>query len=106
MTKEGSGRAASRTVGTFAAAIERAVVQLERGKDPVGRAKAAQELALLCRDAAGTFGNVRTEALAELREAGWSLADMANEFGIARARLSQIINREDYKQYRKSSGYR
>ena len=81
--------------------LEQAFVRLAAEKNPIRRAQAAGIIAERLRSESARFGEVRTEALIELRESGWSLADMSAEFGIARARLSQIINRSEYRQYRR-----
>ena len=61
-------------------------------------------LAERCRGAQYEFGERRTEALISLREdEDWSLADMKAEFGISRARLSAMINREDRADRRRES---
>jgi hypothetical protein len=93
--------ASERTLIATQNALQRALDALEAEPNPVKRARFAESLALMCRNASGEFGALRTGALAELREQGWSLSDMSKEFGIARARLSQIINRDDYKEYRR-----
>lgn len=75
---------------------------LERDTDQVRRARTAEQVIDLLRQTAKEVGDQRTAALMALRDEGWSLADMKEEFGIARARLSQVINREEYRAQRKA----
>lgn len=89
-------------VTTLARALEAAVDALEDDLDQVRRARTAETMIDLLRQAAREVGDQRTAALMGLRDEGWSLADMKAEFGIARARLSQIINRDDYRAQRRA----
>lgn len=77
---------------------------LDADLNQVRRARVAQQLSDMMRHAAELFAEQRSSALVELRDAGWSLADMRAEFGIARARLSQLINREEYRSSRRGRG--
>lgn len=90
-----------KAVALFERAVAQAIALLERDPHQVRRAKNAEKLANLARDAMERFGEQRSAALTQLRDDGWSLADMREEFGIARARLSQLINRDSYRQGRK-----
>lgn len=85
-------------------AVASAIALLAADTNPVRRARVANLLSDRMRKAAEQFAEVRSGALVELRDDGWSLADMKAEFGIARARLSQIVNRETYRQARKEQG--
>jgi hypothetical protein len=79
-----------------ARALERAIAQAVRQLEnelPSARAKASEDTIRVLREGLELLGAVRTDALIEMRGEGWSLADMREEFGISRARLSQIINR-------------
>lgn len=101
MVEESKVQAKAPIVSTTEQSLTRTVERLRNDKNAVRRARSAGQLADFLRTMSGEFGDVRTEALTELRDAGWSLADMSVEFGIARARLSQIINRETYREYRR-----
>jgi hypothetical protein len=83
-------------------AIVRAIDTLEWERDPLLRARVAHELAERMRLAQEEFGDQRTAAFWQLRDEGWSLADMKEEFGIARARAAQIINRDSYKDAKRA----
>lgn len=85
-------------------AVASAIAQLEADHNYVRKARTSEALSNMMRTAAEQFAEQRSAALVELRDEGWSLADMKVEFGIARARLSQLINREDYRRSRKERG--
>lgn len=65
--------------------------------DNLVRARIAHQLVEECRRAQEVFGESRTSALQNLRDEGWSLGDLAEEFQITRARVSQIACRDRYK---------
>jgi hypothetical protein len=90
----------------FKAAIDHAVTRLEDTDDQVVRARLANLLIELARDdALEAFGEERTNAYMALREEfGWSLADLAREFGQSRARAAQIACRERYKSGESKGG--
>lgn len=98
MTVSRSERAAAR----LDQAIVDALTALDNESQLVLKARVAKMLAERCRGAQYEFGERRTEALIALREEeDWSLADMKAEFGISRARLSAMINREERAERRK-----
>jgi AraC-like DNA-binding protein len=90
-----------RTIARLESAIDAAVMQLSTSDDDETVAKTSKQLAEMCRRAQYKFGACRTNALSNLRDEGWSLADMSQEFGISRARLSAMINREERRDLRK-----
>lgn len=86
-------------------AIDRAIETLEQERDPFTRARVAMSLVERMRRAQEEFGDQRTVAFLILREEyDCSLADLSREFGIARARAAQIINRDAYKVRRRLRG--
>src|SRR5262245_18270848 len=84
--------------------IASALDTLESAGDQVLRARLAEHLAERMRQGLEEFADQRTAALGALRDDGWSLADMMSEFGGTRQRISQVINRETYKEARKARG--
>lgn len=92
------------TIKQMLTAIQHTIDALNADDDPIRRAKVAIELTNIARTAQEQFAEERSSALVELRDAGWSLGDMKVEFGLARARLSQIVNRDTYRDSRKERG--
>lgn len=85
-------------------AVAQAIALLEADTNLVRRARNADALSEFIRVAAEQFAEQRSGALVELRDNGWSLSDLSAEFGIARSRLSQLINRESYREGRRRQG--
>jgi hypothetical protein len=63
-----------------------------RIKTPVERSHAAGALMAALQAGIEDTAAIRRGAIRELYESGWTLTDLANEFGITRPRASQIIN--------------
>jgi hypothetical protein len=86
----------------LASAIAQAIDALEREPDQGRRARWSVRMADRMRHAQEQFGDQRTLAFEWLREnEGWSLRDLAIEFGITRARAAQIAVRDRYKDARR-----
>lgn len=63
-----------------------------RIKSPLARAQAAESLIRVCQDAVEATAGVRRGAVRQMYEDGWTVTDIATEFGVSRARAHQIIN--------------
>jgi len=79
----------------FVALVELAVDRLVAAtdRDAVLRAAASIGVDEVLRRAMFRLADLRADAFVQLRKDGWSLSEMAEEFGISRARCSQIIER-------------
>ncbi len=90
---------ATKAAQLFESAYERVIWELESEVDTVTKAKIAAKLADQVKSAQAAFGSLRTDAFWEMRERlDYSLADMAEEFGITRARAAQLLHREEYRE--------
>lgn len=63
-----------------------------RIKSPIDRAHAAEGLIRTCMDAVEATAGIRRGAVRQMYEDGWTVTDIAAEFGVSRARAHQIIN--------------
>lgn len=63
-----------------------------RIQSPIDRAYAAEALMRVCMDAVEATAGVRRGAIRQMYEDGWTITDIASEFGVSRARAHQIIN--------------
>jgi hypothetical protein len=83
---------------TFDKTVQGLLSKLAANPDHHRRAHDAAALIEACRVAQEQFGAERTAAFDALRDDGWSLGDLAAEFGMTRSRVAQIACRDRYKQ--------
>ena len=96
MTTPRRGRKASIT-RKLTALVDELSGELDKMDDQLVRSLTAAELAEICRRAQEVFGEQRTAGFVALRDEGWSLGDLADEFGLTRARIAQVACRDRYK---------
>lgn len=90
---------ADKAMQVFEDAYKRVFWELEHEDDPVMKTKVAGILSTRCRGWQSAFGEHRTVGLWSCRDdLDMSLADMAEEFGITRARAAQLLYREEYRE--------
>lgn len=65
---------------------------VSRIRTPVERLHAADALMRALQSEIVEAAGIRRATIRDLYESGWTLTDLANEFGITRPRASQIIN--------------
>lgn len=83
--------------------LEATLDELEREPDPIVRAQEAHRVCEMMREYAEQYGWQRTAAFVELRERmGYSLADLAAEFSVSRARAAQIAVRDRYNDQKRA----
>ena len=81
----------------LAAAIDAVAGLLGEMDDQLLRARIAERLGEQAKLAESLFAAERTAAFDALRGEGWSLGDLADEFGLTRARVAQIACRDRYR---------
>lgn len=72
--------------------LAQAVAQVTAIPDDLVRAQVATELQAAIADAAKTVRTIRRDAVAALNAAGWGYSRIADELGVNKARVQQILN--------------
>lgn len=78
--------------GEAARGLQTVAGGLEAIQSPIDRAHATHATQAVIADAVIQFGAIKRGAIRQMYEQGWTITDIAKEFGFSRARAHEIVN--------------